>query len=127
VASWLGDRIGRVIPVTVALLVQVVAVAIMLQGEMSLLQFTLTAAVFQSFWNLNGPYIMGTIALSDVTGRVSLLMPTAQIGGFFLGPVIAAPFLTEGGGYGPAGMVAIVCFLLALAVFIPTALRLRRG
>jgi len=87
-ASWLADRIGRIIPVTVALLVQVVMIYL-LQGQMSFLQFAVTAAVFQIFWNLTGPYLMGTIALSDNTGKVSLLIPTAQIGGFFLGPVIA--------------------------------------
>jgi hypothetical protein len=69
---------------------------------------------------------MGTIALSDNTGKVSLLIPTAQIGGFFLGPVIAGQFLTAGQGYGPANSVAIVCCLAALAIFIPTALRLNR-
>ncbi len=124
-ASWLADRIGRIIPVTVALLVQAVMIAL-LQGEMSFLQFMLTAAVFQIFWNLNGPYIMGTIALSDTTGRVSLLIPTAQIGGFFLGPVIAGPMLTPGAGYGPANTLAIACCLLALAIFIPVAMRLKR-
>ena len=124
-ASWLADRIGRIIPVTVALLVQVVMIAL-LQGEMSFLQFMLTAAVFQIFWNLNGPYIMGTIALSDTTGRVSLLIPTAQIGGFFLGPVIAGSMLTPGAGYGPANTLAIACCLLALAIFIPVAMRLKR-
>ena len=124
-ASWLGDRIGRIIPVTVALLVQVVMIAL-LQGQMSFLQFAVTAAVFQIFWNLNGPYLMGTIALSDNTGKVSLLIPTAQIGGFFLGPVIAGRFLTAGEGFGPANTLAIVCCLVALAIFIPTALRLNR-
>jgi predicted MFS family arabinose efflux permease len=123
-ASWLGDRIGRIIPVTVALLVQVVMIAL-LQGQMSFLQFAVTAAVFQIFWNLTGPYLMGTIALSDTTGKVSLLIPTAQIGGFFLGPVIAGQFLT-GQGFGPANTVAIVCCLAALALFIPTAMRLNR-
>jgi hypothetical protein len=93
---------------------------------MGFLQFAVTAAVFQSFWNLTGPYMMGTIALSDTTGRVSLLIPTAQIGGFFLGPVIAGPLLTPGAGYGPANLVAIVCCLLALALFVPLALRLDR-
>ncbi|MBL8200095.1 MAG: hypothetical protein JNK40_03905 [Chromatiales bacterium] len=123
-ASWLADRIGRIIPVTVALLVQVAMIAL-LQGQMSFLQFAVTAAVFQIFWNLTGPYMMGTIALSDTTGKVSLLIPTAQIGGFFLGPVIAGRFLT-GQGFGPANTVAIVCCLLALALFIPTALRLNK-
>jgi len=124
-ASWLADRIGRIIPVTVALLVQV-AMIYLLQGEMSFLQFAVTAAVFQIFWNLNGPYLMGTIALSDNTGKVSLLIPTAQIGGFFLGPVIAGSFLVPGEGFGAANTVAIVCCLLALALFIPTAMRLNQ-
>lgn len=123
-ASWLADRIGRIIPVTVALLVQVAMIAL-LQGQMSFLQFAVTAAVFQIFWNLTGPYLMGTIALSDNTGKVSLLIPTAQIGGFFLGPIIAGQFLT-GQGFGPANTVAIVCCLAALALFIPTAMRLNR-
>ncbi|MEO7385886.1 MAG: hypothetical protein ABIX37_02990 [Gammaproteobacteria bacterium] len=124
-ASWLGDRIGRIIPVTVALLVQVAMIAL-LQGQMSFVQFAVTAAVFQIFWNLTGPYLMGTIALSDNTGKVSLLIPTAQIGGFFLGPVIASLFLAPDAGFGPANTVAIVCCLAALALFIPTALRLNR-
>jgi len=123
-ASWLADRIGRIIPVTVALLVQV-AMIFLLQGQMSFLQFAVTAAIFQIFWNLTGPYLMGTIALSDNTGKVSLLIPTAQIGGFFLGPVIAGQFLT-GQGFGPANTVAIICCLAALALFIPTALRLNK-
>ena len=123
-AAWLGDRIGRIIPVTVALLVQV-AMIMLLQGQMSFLQFAVTAAVFQIFWNLTGPYLMGTIALSDNSGKISLLIPTAQIGGFFLGPVIAGQFL-KGQGFGPANTVAIICFLLALALFIPTAMRLNK-
>jgi len=102
-----------------------VAMIFLLQGQMSFLQFAVTAAIFQIFWNLTGPYLMGTIALSDNTGKVSLLIPTAQIGGFFLGPVIAGQFLT-GQGFGPANTVAIVCCLLALALFIPTAMRLKR-
>jgi predicted MFS family arabinose efflux permease len=124
-ASWLADRVGRIIPVTVALLVQVGMIAL-LQGQMSFLQFVVTAAVFQIFWNLTGPYLMGTIALSDNTGKVSLLIPTAQIGGFFLGPIIAGRFLMPGEGFGPANTVAVACCLIALAIYIPTALRLNR-
>ena len=40
--------------------------------------------------------MMGTVALNDATGKVSLLIPTAQIGGFFLGPTIVGLFLTPG-------------------------------
>lgn len=122
-AAVLGDRVGRIAPVTVAILMQLAMVAL-LHGEMSWLQFAVTAATFQVFWNLTGPYLMGTIALSDSTGRLSLLIPTAQIGGFFLGPVLVSPFLT-GRSLLPANYVASVCFVLALALFLPAAIRLR--
>ena len=46
--------------------------------------------------------------LSALAG-LGLLIPTAQIGGFFLGPVIASRFLTPGEGFGPANTMAIVC------------------
>ncbi len=124
-ASALADRVGRIIPVTVALLMQVAMISL-LQGEMAFMQFAVTAAVFQFFWNMNGPYLMGTVALSDTTGKISLLIPTAQIGGFFLGPMIVSEFLDRGNSLGSANEVAIVCCLTALAIYIPTALGLKR-
>jgi predicted MFS family arabinose efflux permease len=119
-ASALAGRVGRLLPVTIALLVQV-AMLTLLRGEMIWLQFLLTAATFQIFWNMIGPYMMGTIALSDSSGRAAVLIPAAQIGGFFVGPVIAGQFLTQGAGYWPANVVAIACCLIALLLFIPVA------
>jgi hypothetical protein len=119
-AAALADRFGRILPVTVALLVQF-AMVMLLRGEMGWLQFAVTAATFQAFWNLTGPYVMGTVALGDGTGKVSLLMPTAQIGGFFLGPTIVSAFLGQGADLGTANVVGGSCFLLALALFIPVA------
>lgn len=124
IAAWLAGRAGRLIPVTIALLVQVLMISL-LRGEMVWLQFLVTVATFQIFWNLNGPYVMGTIALADTSGRASVLIPAAQIGGFFLGPVIVGQFL-DGTGYTAANTVAIVCCLLALVIFVPVALRLGR-
>jgi predicted MFS family arabinose efflux permease len=122
-AAALADRYGRILPVTIALAVQV-ATVLLLQGQMPWLQFAATAAVFQGFWNLTGPYMMGTIALNDTTGKVSLLIPTAQIGGFFLGPTIAGP-LIEGRGLVAANIVAAACIGLALVLFIPVARRVK--
>lgn len=123
-AAWLAGRAGRIAPVTIALVVQILMISL-LQGELGWLRFLATAATFQIFWNLTGPYIMGTIALADTSGRASVLIPAAQIGGFFLGPVIVGGLLT-GQGLAPANAVAITCCLLALIFFIPTALRLGR-
>ncbi len=122
-AAALADRFGRILPVTVALLVQLAAV-LMLRGEMPWLQFTITAATFQAFWNLTGPYMMGTIALNDTTGKVSLLIPTAQIGGFFLGPAIVSAFI-EDSGLIAVNAVSATCIVLALVLFIPVASRVK--
>jgi predicted MFS family arabinose efflux permease len=122
-ASALSDRFGRLLPVSIALLVQA-AMASLLHGPMSWLQFVAICATFQIFWNMTGPYLMGTVALSDATGKVSVLIPTAQIGGFFLGPVIVSWFLTEG-SYRPVNYVGAACILLALVLFIPAASRLK--
>jgi predicted MFS family arabinose efflux permease len=124
-ASALAGRVGRLLPVTIALLVQV-AMLTLLRGEMVWLQFLLTVATFQVFWNMIGPYMMGTIALSDSSGRAAVLIPAAQIGGFFVGPVIAGQFLVPGAGYWPANLVAIACCLVALLLFVPVARRVGR-
>ena len=92
---------------------------------MTLFQFAATAAIFQIFWNLTGPYMMGAVAMSDTSGRVSVTIPAAQTGGFFLGPAIAAGFMTEGSLWA-ANTVGIVCCVIAAVIFVPVALRLGR-
>lgn len=120
-AAALGDKLGRIIPVTVALAVQL-AMVLILRGEMPWLQFAATVATFQVFWNLTGPYMMGAVALNDATGKVSVLIPTAQIGGFFLGPTVVGLFMKEG-GLTTVNTVSATCILLALVLFIPVARR----
>ncbi len=123
-ASALGDKLGRIPPVMVALTIQAVAIWF-LKGDMSLFQFAATAAIFQIFWNLTGPYMMGAVAMNDATGRVSVTIPAAQTGGFFLGPAIAAGFMTDGRLLA-ANYVGIVCCVIAAVIFVPVALRLNK-
>lgn len=121
-AAALADRFGRILPVTIALGVQL-AMVLLLQGEMPWMQFTATVATFQVFWNLAGPYMMGTVALNDTTGRVSLLIPTAQIGGFFFGPILVGTVMTAG-DLSAVNRVSAVSIALALVLFIPVARRI---
>jgi MFS family permease len=124
-ASAMGDKYGRLAPVSIALIVQMVMMSL-LTGEMSFIRFAATAAIFQVFWNLTGPYVMGTIASSDASGRAAVLIPAAQTGGFFLGPAIATLWVTEGNLY-PANVVGMISCLVALAVFVPLAMRLKKA
>jgi predicted MFS family arabinose efflux permease len=123
-ASALAGRGGRLAPVGIALLIQIGAV-MLLQGEMSFLRFTLTCAVFQVFWNFTGPYLMGMVAASDTTGRISVLIPVAQTGGFALGPAIAGGMMA-GDSLTAANTVGMLGILIALVIFVPTVLRLTK-
>jgi len=123
-ASVVADRWGRIPPVSIALAVQIAAV-LLLQGEMEWIRFVVIASMFHFFWNFTGPYLMGTVASADVTGRMSALMPAAQTGGIAIGTAVAGTLMT-GGELQPANYVAVTGFLVALMVFLPTALRLNR-
>jgi predicted MFS family arabinose efflux permease len=108
----------------VALGAQIVAI-MLLQGEMSWVRFAMIAGFFHFFWNFTGPYMMGAVASSDQTGRISVLMPAAQTGGFAVGTALAGNMMT-GGVLTPANYVAAAGCLAALLVFVPVALRLAR-
>lgn len=122
-ASALAGKIGRLLPVSIALLAQMVMIWL-LQGQLSFAEFAIKASVFQIFWNLTGPFIMGAIAASDPTGRFSVLIPASQTSGFFVGPSVAGLFLT-GESLLPANITAIACCALALVLFAVLAGRLK--
>jgi len=123
-ASALAGRGGRILPVVAALLIQASAIGL-LQGEMSFIRFAVTCAVFQVFWNFTGPYLMGTVTRCDQTGRISVLIPVAQTGGFALGPMIAGALMTEG-SLAAANAVGAAGCLLALLLFVPAAIQISR-
>lgn len=122
-AALAGKGVGRFMPVTIALLAQA-GMAWFLQGEMNWLEMAIKASIFQIFWNMTGPFIMGAIASSDTSGKVSVLIPAAQTAGFSIGPVIALEFMTDGSLLA-ANVTTIVCCLIALVLFIPLSARLK--
>ena len=123
-AATLAARgVGRFLPVTIALLGQIV-VAWFLQGEITFIELVIKASIFQVFWNMTGPFLMGAIAASDTQGKVAVLIPAAQTSGFFVGPAIAGAFI-ENAGLSAANYTAIACCALALLIFIPLAARLK--
>jgi predicted MFS family arabinose efflux permease len=124
-ASAVADRFGRLLPVAVALLVQIAGIWL-LQGDMSWMQFAVTASAFHFFWNFTGPYLMGNVASNDATGRIAVLMPAAQFGGFALGNALGGS-LVAGTGLIGANLVGVTGCALALVIFLPQALRARRA
>jgi hypothetical protein len=122
-AALAAKGIGRFLPVTIALLVQIIF-AWLLQGEITFLELIIKASIFQVFWNLTGPFLMGAISASDTGGKVAVLIPAAQTSGFFIGPTIAGLFMADA-GLSAANWTAVVCCAIALVIFIPLSARLK--
>ncbi|MDP6150608.1 MAG: hypothetical protein QGH46_05170, partial [Gammaproteobacteria bacterium] len=125
-ATLAAKGVNRFLPMTIALLVQI-AMAWLLQGEMSFPELVIKASIFQIFWNMTGPFLMGAIAASDTSGRVSVLIPAAQTTGFFVGPVAVA---IASGIFAEAGLVVanyltVLFCAIALIIFIPLSARLK--
>ena len=124
-ASWVADRWGRILPVAFALAAQIVGIWL-LQGDMVWLRFAAIASVFHFFWNFTGPYLMGTVAGNDTTGRIAVLIPAAQFGGFAVGNALAGN-LIAGSGLVAANVVGAVGCAVALVLFVPIAWRMRQA
>jgi hypothetical protein len=122
-ATIAAKGINRFLPVTIALLVQMV-MAWLLQGEMNFYEMVIKASIFQIFWNMTGPFYMGAIAASDTGGKVSVLIPAAQTSGFFIGPAVVGMFL-ESNGLVAVNYITIGFCAVSLVIFIPLAARLK--
>jgi predicted MFS family arabinose efflux permease len=112
-AAALASRMGRNIPVLLALTVQFFVV-ISFQGQMEWIGFAVRVIVFQIFWGFGTTFIMGMVANADKTGRYTVLLPAAQSGGLSLALAMSAFFVQ---GYGP-GVISYIC----AAALVATAL-----
>jgi len=112
-AAALASRMGRNIPVLLALTVQFFVV-ISFQGQMEWIGFAVRSIVMLTIWTFVSVFIMGMVANADKTGRYTVLLPAAQSGGLSLALAMSAFFVQ---GYGP-GVISYIC----AAALVATAL-----
>jgi hypothetical protein len=96
----------------------------LLQGQMNMVEMVIKASIFQIFWNMTGPFLMGAIAASDSGGKISVLIPAAQTSGFFIGPAIVGMFL-ESTGLVAVNYVTVGFIAVSLVIFVPLSARLK--
>ncbi len=121
VSAWLDVRFGRVLPILVAVLVQV-AMLVFFFGNMSATFFFVVFGVFSFCWNFGIAYQVGTLVSVDSDGRYTALIPAFQGAGLALGPAVAGLFLT-GEGYYSVNVISGIALLTYLALILPFARR----
>lgn len=123
-AHFSGLALGRVWPQILSLGLSIVAALWLVLTETPQ-GFTIACALVALTWFYGLPYQMGLLAQFDRHGRANLLGSMATTGGATTGPALAA-LLIGGSGHLAIGLLAGVCYLLALLCVLPPALALTR-
>lgn len=119
--ALVGDRYGRYWPPLAVLVVHAI-LCLILAGPISAFIYGALVLSFTFVWNIGLPYLLGLIADSDVTGRLVVLIVSAQALGNAAGPLLAGKLIEV---YGIGG-VGTSSALLCLTAFVIVALFIYR-
>jgi predicted MFS family arabinose efflux permease len=116
VAAALADRYGRILPLIVTLVIQVIAV-VLLNGELTESAFLAGVILFAFAWNFPVAYQLAITVSVDVSGRLVVLFLSAVKLGYAVAPVIAAQLFLLGGAFLPVLILAMAAFLVSALIF----------
>jgi len=118
-ARLMSMSIGRMWPQVISLGASCMAVLFLVYGSTPA-AFAISCGLIAFSWFYGLPYQMGLLAARDPKGRAALAGVMMSTGGMALGPAIAA-LLLVGRAHWPIGVFAGICYLLALAIAVPSA------
>jgi predicted MFS family arabinose efflux permease len=118
-ARMLGMSIGRIWPQVLSLGASCVAVLFLVFGSTPL-AFAASCGLIAFSWFYGLPYQMGLLAARDAKGRAALAGVMMSTAGMAIGPGVSA-LLLVGHAHWPIGVFAGICYLMALAIAVPSA------
>lgn len=123
--AWVAIRFGRIKPIIIALLLQVVSVALFLP-EQTALMYALSVSLFAITWNVVLIYQLGIVADADKRGIYTALGIAAQALGVAIGPALAASFIS-GTETAPIVFIAIIAIVVCGILSIITSIRVKKA
>tara|TARA_R110001592_G_scaffold363372_1_gene685952 strand:- start:53937 stop:55085 length:1149 start_codon:yes stop_codon:yes gene_type:complete len=93
-ASWCGDRFGRVVPLTVGA-VGTLAALLMLTVEMAYVAYVLAIALYNFMWNFSLAFQYAAVNAVDSSGRGVAAAPAFHGAGAAAGPALAAFYVSS--------------------------------
>ena len=124
VAAWLGNRVGRNLPLIAIMIVNIVSLIIIWQST-SLMSFAVGAILFTFCVNYGLAYFFGLSAEVDLSGRFVVLSATTLSLGGVIGPALAGRMM-EDQGFETVLAFSAICSILSLAIYM-TVVRLTRA
>ncbi len=122
--AWLGTRFGRLLPLCVVTVVQIVCLGVLV-GQMGDRTFLAGMMLLAFAWNVIIPYQLGILAEIDASGRMLALAATVTGVGLALGPGAGAMVL-RGEDYSSINVLAGVLAIAILVLVLPALLQIRR-
>ncbi len=122
VAIVVGDRLGRALPLGLALVGSVVAIT-MIANVQTAIGFTVGACLFNMLWNVTHPYLLAAQASFDRSGRQVSFATAMQMLGIAAGPTVGSAILDAGGGFEQIMVLAGVMMIVTLVLIQPPVLR----
>lgn len=120
-ATALGIRWGRSIPILIALTIQLTAL-FLLADQFSATTFIVATCLFQLSWLFSGPFQLGIIASADLSGRFFTLTIAFQAAGITSGPLLAGLLIKE---YGFTSVLILAATSMVIGVLLLALVAIR--
>jgi predicted MFS family arabinose efflux permease len=118
--ALVGHRFGRWRPLTVGIAGGAVCLLFLI-GHFQYVPFAFWVCVYNFFWNMTHPFLLGSMASFDRRGRVVVLAVAAQMTGLAVGPAIGASVIAPG-QFASVNYIAIAMFALSWVCILPPVL-----
>jgi predicted MFS family arabinose efflux permease len=118
--ALVGHRFGRWRPLTVGIVGGAVCLLFLI-GHFQYVPFAFWVCVYNFFWNMTHPFLLGSMASFDRRGRVVVLAVAAQMTGLAVGPAIGASVIAPG-QFASVNYIAIAMFGLSWVCILPPVL-----
>lgn len=116
-AAVMAHRFGRSIPLSVGILGGTLCLWFLI-GRLEFLVFALAVGVYNFFWNMTHPFLLGAMASFDRRGRVVVHAVAMQMIGLAIGPFLAATVISEG-EYVNVNRLGGALFVVSLLLILP--------
>ena len=124
-ASWLGTRVGRTVPLVAGFTLDAVARWCVTHASTPL-EYTAMAILWGLTFFFLLPYLLGTAAALDPGGRWTVVAGAMSMLGYALGPAVGG-FTVANWGYSTLAVFVVGCSLAGFALILAVALPLDRA
>ena len=116
-AAMIAHRFARSVPLAIGIIGGAICLYFLI-GTFEFLLFAIAIGVYNFFWNMTHPFLLGAMASFDRRGRVVVYAVAMQMVGLAVGPFLAASVISEG-EYLRVNQLGATLFVLSFLLILP--------